>query len=270
MIAVSIVTYMTDLSELETCLQCVFSCSDITRVDIIDNSSQEYIREFIENKFPQANYLPSENIGYGAANNISIRRSIDDAEIRYHLVINSDIEFDSEVIETLKEKLEKDQSIGLIMPAVTGIDNAPQSSCHPLPTPFDLLLHRFTSNMFFKWRKGYDLYAQDFKGDTNVPYMHGCFMLFRVDALRKAGLFDERFFMYPEDIDITRRVHRYYKTIVTPDATIAHYHRAASRHNFKMLRIHAWNMLKYFAKWGFFFDKERRQFNRALRKQLSK
>ena len=47
----------------------------------------------------------------------------------------------------------------------------------------------------------------------DVPYLSGCFMLFRVAALRRVGLFDERFFMYPEDIDLTRRIHAEFRTV---------------------------------------------------------
>lgn len=185
--------------------------------------------------------------------------------------MNSDIAFKSDVVKILLSKLENDSSIGLIMPAVVGADDKPQSCCHPLPSPWDLIKHRFApKRVFKKWRRYYDILPQLYKEDINVPYMHGCFMLFRLEALQKVGLFDERFFMYPEDIDITRRVHREYKTIVTPDASIYHLHRAESRHSFKMLYIHAVNMLRYFAKWGFFVDRERSKMNKKLRDELKR
>ena len=269
MIAASIVTYKTSTDELADCLRCLTACNSVIAIDVVDNASQQSLKDFIEANFPHVNYIPNKNSGYGAGNNISIRRSLQDPKLKYHIVLNSDILFESSAVDTLQRKLDNDPSIGLIMPAVIGRDGLPLTSCHPLPSPVDLLLHRFTpDNLFKRWRKNYDLCAQDFKHDIDVPYMCGSFLFFRLDALRSVGLFDERFFMYPEDIDITRRVHRQYKTIVTPDAEITHYHRAESRHNMKMLRVHAWNMLKYFAKWGFVFDSERRDFNRRLRGDL--
>ncbi len=62
-------------------------------------------------------------------------------------------------------------------------------------------------------------------------------MFLRKDALRAAGLFDERFFMYPEDIDLTRRIHRHYRTLYWPDH---HYTppSGASYHSPRMLWIH--------------------------------
>lgn len=85
---------------------------------------------------------------------------------------------------------------------------------------------------------------------------------------QKVGLFDERFFMYPEDIDITRRMHRWYRTMFVPSVTIVHAHRAASYKNKKMLKIHMVNMIKYFNKWGWIVDKERSAWNRKLLDEL--
>ena len=79
-------------------------------------------------------------------------------------------------------------------------------------------------------------------------------------------MFDPRFFMYPEDIDLTRRMHRLGHTVYWPHATIVHAHRAESKRSARMRRIHIVNMMRYFRKWGFFFDSERRHVNRRLMK----
>ncbi len=91
----------------------------------------------------------------------------------------------------------------------------------------------------------------------------------RLSALKQTGLFDERFFMYPEDIDITRRLHRSYKTMYLPISVIVHQHAAGSRINPRLLKIHIVNMIKYFNKWGWLFDRERRRFNRQLRASIT-
>lgn len=102
----------------------------------------------------------------------------------------------------------------------------------------------------------------------NVPYHQGSFMFFRLECFKKVGLFDERFFMYPEDIDITRRMHKWYRTMFVPSVTIVHAHRAASYKSKKMLKIHMVNMIKYFNKWGWIVDKERSAWNRKLLEEL--
>jgi GT2 family glycosyltransferase len=95
----------------------------------------------------------------------------------------------------------------------------------------------------------------------DVPYLSGCFMLFRTSALKKIGLFDERFFMYPEDIDITRRMNAQFRTLFFPSATIVHDHAKESYKSKKMLWIHLTNLIKYFNKWGWVYDAERKKVN---------
>jgi GT2 family glycosyltransferase len=102
----------------------------------------------------------------------------------------------------------------------------------------------------------------------DVPYLSGCFMFFRTEALREVGLFDERFFLYPEDIDITRRMRRKFRTVYYPEVSIIHQHAHSSYENFHMLWIHMFNMIKYFNKWGWFCDKERKVVNQEIMKQL--
>jgi hypothetical protein len=102
----------------------------------------------------------------------------------------------------------------------------------------------------------------------NIPYHQGSFMFFRVSALKEIGLFDERFFMYPEDIDISRRMHEKYRTMYWPKVTVTHAHRASSYHSIKMLRIHVINMIRYFNKWGWFHDPIRAQVNHQILREI--
>ena len=101
-----------------------------------------------------------------------------------------------------------------------------------------------------------------------VPYLSGCFMLLRTEALKNVGMFDERFFMYPEDIDLTRRIHRKYKTIFYPNVSVVHHHARASYQNVRLLAVHVWNLVRYFNKWGWFFDKERKKVNEFVLRKL--
>jgi GT2 family glycosyltransferase len=89
-------------------------------------------------------------------------------------------------------------------------------------------------------------------------------MLFRKEALDKAGLFDERYFMYMEDIDITRRVHQHFKTVYYPSVHIYHGHARESYRINKLLFTHIKSAIRYFNKWGWFFDAERREVNRRV------
>ena len=254
MIAVSIVTYHTPIDELQRCVSTLLSSVLVSAVDIVDNGQSNYIATFCKSiTDKRLSYIPSENRGYGAGNNVSIKRSMANADVKYHLVMNSDIVFSTDTLAKLVAIMENDPKIGLTIPKVTDRQGVEQSSYHPLPRPSDLLAHRFLPRRWCRRRMDrYEIKVDGLTEPINVPYVHGCFMLTRLDALRKVGLFDERFFMYPEDIDLTRRINEHYLTLVVPTLSIVHDHRAESRKSFKMLRIHAVNMIKYFNKWGWF------------------
>jgi GT2 family glycosyltransferase len=165
--------------------------------------------------------------------------------------------------------MEKDDAIAQVMPKVFNQHGELQYLCKLLPTPIDLFFKRFfPERIQEKLLVRYQLKFTDYNRQMNVPYLSGCFMFFRTSAFKTVGLFDERFFMYPEDIDITRRMHRVYKTIYYPQVSIIHSHQAGSYKSLKMFRIHLVNMVRYFNKWGWFFDHERRIINTNILKAL--
>lgn len=260
----SIVCYHTPEDELRKCLDSLLGCGMVSRVDLIDNGSEPRLRDFAAAwPDPRVAYTASSNVGYGAGHNISMRRTLAEAghgretesaasAPAYHLVINSDVYFREGTLEKCIGYMDTHPRCGQLIPRTVYADGAFQPVCHPLPSPVDLLRHRFVPARFDRrWRSRYEMHELEHaSAPVDVPYHHGCFMLLRTDALRKTGLFDERFFMYPEDIDLTRRIHEHYETIYFPGAEIVHDHRAASRHSLRMLRIHAVNMLRYFRKWG--------------------
>jgi GT2 family glycosyltransferase len=105
-------------------------------------------------------------------------------------------------------------------------------------------------------------------GNVVILYLSGCFMLFRQRALLDVGVFDERFFMYPEDIDLTRRMAVKYDTLFFPDSRVYHEHGAASYKSFRMLLIHSFNIIKYFNKWGWVYDPIRSKLNKRTISQF--
>ena len=94
-------------------------------------------------------------------------------------------------------------------------------------------------------------------------------MFLRMEALKKVGLFDERIFLYTEDIDLTRRIHRHFRTVFYPHATIYHYHERASYKNVRILFHHVTSAIAYYNKWGWFYDPERKEINRNVLLKLT-
>lgn len=266
MITISIVTYKTSVEELGMCLSSLTS-SLVSTIYIVDNSNQRYISEFCS-KYDNVEYIGSANVGYGAGHNQALRRALN-TNAKYHLVLNSDVYFDPMVLNKLVEYMDAHTDVAQVQPNVVYPNGDMQYTCRLLPTPANLIFRRFLpKSMVEKMNERYMLKFNDHTKPMNIPYHQGSFMFFRLSCFEKVGLFDERFFMYPEDIDITRRMHKYYRTMFWPEVTIVHAHRAASYKSKKMLKIHMQNMIKYFNKWGWIFDKERKDWNKALLNEL--
>lgn len=266
MITVSIVTYKTDLAELTKCLHSL-SSPLVSKVYIIDNSSQKYIADFCK-EYAYVEYSASKNAGYGAGHNQALRKVLNSSNT-YHLVLNSDVYFEPDVLEQLVKYMDSNEDVAQVQPNIIYPDGRMQYTCRLLPTPVDLIFRRFLpKKMVEKRNNQYTLKFNDHTQAMNIPHHQGSFMFFRIECFNKTGLFDERFFMYLEDIDLTRRIHKYYRTMFWPGVTIVHAHRAASYKSKKMLIIHIRNAIKYFNKWGWAFDSERKKWNKRLLKEL--
>ena len=268
MLNVSIVLYRPDWEQVSALTHALLQSQRVNRVYWIDNSPQAAEQLPLQSERIQYQHNPT-NLGYGAAHNIAIRESIYD-NIPFHLVINPDIILDAKELDRMLDFVSQNPLVGSLMPKVTYPNGQLQYLCKLLPTPLDVFGRRFLPASWTAQRNHqYEMRASGYDKIMNIPYLSGCFMLLRTEAVKQVRLFDERFFMYPEDMDLTRRIHRNYLTVYFPHATIIHNHEKASYKSLKMLWIHMVNMCRYFNKWGWFRDKERQLFNdTAIREYL--
>jgi GT2 family glycosyltransferase len=264
MITASLVLYNTAETQVRTVVSCVLQ-SRIDKLYIIDNSP-----------IPQAGMLPlddprivyqrHENTGYGSSHNIGLRRAIGDGA-DYHVVLNPDIIFEPVVIEKLEAFLSGNRDVVHAMPKITYPDGENQYLCKLIPSPMDLFLRRFLpeNGLTKRINDRYILKDSGYDRIMNPPCLSGCFMFLRVSAITAHSLFfDERFFMYCEDFDLMRRLHRVGKTAFYPEVTVIHDHGRESYTNSRMLRAHVVSAIKYFNKYGWFFDVERSRMNREI------
>lgn len=263
MLNISIVLYKTRAEQLLPLLDELLKVRRLHRIYLVDNSPVKS-EEFASLPLPVEYIFNNANLGYGKAHNIALRESVYD-EVPYHLVINSDIEVKAADIEYLLDFIGQNPLVGQIMPKVVYPDGTVQYLAKLLPTPWDLFARRFLPQRWTRKRtERYELRFTGYNRPLNAPYLSGCFMFLRTEAALKARLFDERYFMYPEDMDLTRTIHRDYLTLFLPSVTIVHHHAKASYHSLRYLWIHIVNMCRYFNKWGWFRDPERELFNNQL------
>lgn len=210
---------------------------------------------------------PRRNLGYGAAHNLAWRR-LASADEPFHVILNPDICLQSGTLSQLARIMAQLPEAGLLMPRIVYPDGREQRLCKLLPTPFDLFLRRFLGKFgsaFFRNRfEQYELRRLDMSVPREVPCLSGCFMFLRAAALRKVGFFDERYFMYMEDVDLCRRIGSRYKTVFYPHISIVHSYARGSYVDWRLTGYHVHSAMKYFAKWNWFRDDEREALNRRL------
>jgi len=271
-INVSIVLFKNDQDLVK---KAIYSCVNsvlINRIYLIDNSPTDMLSCLATLDSKIEYIFNNANLGFGKAHNIALKRSIEE-NIPYHLVLNPDVYFEGGVLEELYNFMESDPDVGLVMPKVLYPDGTLQYLCKLLPTPLDLFGRRFLNFGPFKKivEKRNEIYELRFTGYDKimeVPYLSGCFMFIRTEVLKKVGLFDERFFMYLEDTDLSRRIHRVAKTVYYPYVYIYHEYGKGSYKSLKLLYYHIKSAIKYFNKYGWFFDKEREEINRKILEKL--
>jgi GT2 family glycosyltransferase len=271
-INVSIVLFKNDQDLVK---KAIYSCVNsvlINRIYLIDNSPTD-ILSCLASLDSRIEYIfNNANLGFGKAHNIALKRSIEE-NIHYHLVLNPDVYFGGGVLEELHHFMENNPDVGLVMPKVLYPDGTLQYLCKLLPTPLDLFGRRFLNfgpfrKIVEKRNEVYELRFTGYDKIMEVPYLSGCFMFIRTEVLKKVGLFDERFFMYLEDTDLSRRIHRVAKTVYYPYVYVYHEYGKGSYKSLKLLYYHIKSAVKYFNKYGWFFDKEREEINKKILEKL--
>lgn len=261
-ITASIVLYKPNISQTKNAI-CSYRPSINKELYLIDNSP-EITKEFAEMSDEHVKYsFIGRNIGYGSAHNIGIKTALENGS-DYHVILNPDILFEPEILGEMADFMEQNEDVVHIMPKIIGPNGDLQYLCKLLPTPLNLLFRRFLPKTKLSERLNdkYVMKAAGYDKIMNVPCLSGCFMFLRTETIKRHNLFfDERFFMYCEDFDFVRRLHSVGKTIFYPRVSVVHIHTQESYKSKKMLLEHIKSAVKYFNKWGWFFDKERKMVN---------
>ena len=270
-ISVSLVLYNNEIEELKIAINAALSSSLVNKIFLIDNSETHKLSVLDLLEKNKIEYLfQNNNLGFGKAHNIGIAKSINEG-FDYHLILNPDIEFETGVLEELSNYLSFHPNCGMITPKIFYKNGDLQYLCKKIPNAFEMFGKRLPFNFLQKKiNKNLELHEFDYNQILNVPYLSGCFMLCRVTSFIKAGLFDERYFMYMEDLDLTRSFHKHYETIFYPKVKVIHGYRSESRVNKKLLRALIISAVKYFNKYGWFFDRELKEINNKLLERISK
>lgn len=271
LINISIVVYCNPIAQIQMLLDDLNkNMCFINKIYIVDNSDDDKLK-IIEGYCNNIEYIKlSKNVGYGCAHNVAIQMSIRDG-IAYHVVVNPDIRLSKDVLSMLREYMDENLDVGLVMPDIRYPDRSRQHLCKLLPTPISLFSRRFLPKAISReFDRKYNLLDIDYSQEMNVPLLSGCFMFLRTSVLLDVGMFDPRFFMYLEDFDLVRRIHAKYKTIFLPSVKVTHEYAKGSYKNRKLMIYHIKSAIKYFNKYGWILDFHRRKINQRFLAKYSK
>ncbi len=208
---------------------------------VIDNSSSDSTVDLIE-KSGQAIVLKNEkNLGFGAAHNVVLEQGIG----KYHFVINPDITLSSDVISDVVDFFENNPDVVMAMPKILNEDGTEQKLPKQRPTFKRLFLGRFLKGV----RNEYAWVSRDITEPCEINFCTGCFFCIRGEIFERLCGFDERYFMYLEDADLTLRAKPKGKVMMLPQFSVTHAWERESSKNLKYLIIHIISSFKFLLKW---------------------
>lgn len=238
---------------IRECLRSVFEMSKSVKFEVfvVDNASTDGSIEMLEKEFPQVKLIKnSKNIGFGRANNIAIRQS----RGKYIFLLNADTVLLNNAIKIFYDFMENPQNhkTACCGGNLYNPDMSPQHSYGKFPSINRIAFTTIGLNLIFK-----EFYKKTFLVDNtievkdikDVDYITGANMFLRKSALDEVGLFDEDFFMYFEDTELSFRLNQKgFKSMLVPEAKIIHYCGLSGEISLDKLKTFRLSELLYFEK----------------------
>ena len=228
------------------------------RVIVVDNCSSDGSVDMVREAYPWVELIPSAyNGGYAYANNIGLRAlgfgCTDDSIVypAYALLLNPDTILPPDTLDTMVDFMDQHPDIGVIGPRLVRRDGSLDRACRrSFPTPEVSLYHLLGLPRLFPDSERFGRYNMTYLDEmveTDVDAVVGAFMLMRGTALHQAGLLDEKFFMYGEDLDLCYRIKANgWRVHYYPAVTVLHVKGAASRKNAAQATAAFYDAMKIF------------------------
>ncbi len=263
-IAIVIVNYKMK-ALIEKCLETLFRdiAGESLDIDIVvvDNNSEDGVDELLREKFPSVRFIPQNtNPGFGTSQN----RGMASVEATYYFALNPDTEFliNQNTIRRLYDYMENNPKVGMTGPRIVYPDGSLQYSCWRFPSFLQPFYNRTKLGKSSRGRQKHDHHMmKNFDHASTIPVdaLMGSAMFARGTAVHEVGGFDERFWMYYEDIDRCLRMwEAHWPVYYVHDIVLQHLHGRGSAAvpgmlnaflKNKLFRVHVISWLKYMWKW---------------------
>lgn len=216
--------------------QCLYSVQAALKkvsgeVLIIDNDSSDNSVEYLRPKFPSVQFIQNkENIGFGKACNQGLQL----ATGNYILFLNPDTIVPEDCFEKCIQFLEADTNAGALgVKMIDGSGKFLKESKRSFPGPLTSLYKLFGLSKLFPTSRTFSRYHLGHLSENEnheIDVIAGAFILIKKEVLNKIGGFDETFFMYGEDVDLSYRIQKAgYKNYYFAESTIIHFKGESTR-----------------------------------------
>lgn len=268
-VSFSIVVYCHPLEELQAVLASVLLYKGEKRIFLIDNSPTREAESLTRMDDSICYVNNGRNAGFGQGHN----RGLELAEAygsKYHFVLNPDITYTRDVAASMIDFMEQHEEVAQVMPRILYPDGRMQYLPKLCPTPWMLLLRqmRRPARTYARRMERFEMRRMSNNRTYDVACISGCFSLLRMSAVKQVGGYDKRYFMYFEDTDLTRRLHRHFRTVYFPMVEVHHAYGHGAAKNPRLFLHFVRSCVKYFCKWGWVFDGERKKFNKEVLRQV--
>jgi GT2 family glycosyltransferase len=268
-LSVSVVVYRPDVDVLERTLitlsRSVLAARaqrvlGTTKIIIVDNGSQQrtlddVVRRTVTDAAHVSILRGHGNIGYGPGHNLGIFMETADEVADLHLVLNPDVELLESTLSEAIRYLEWHPEVVLLAPMVHQPNGEIAYLARRYPSAGVLLLRGFAPTWMRRRLDGamrrYEMRdVVGVKPTADVPLVSGCFMLARAATLRKVGGFDERYFLYFEDHDLSLAMGREGVVRFVEDVRIVHNAGGVRRKGLRHIAMYCASAVKFFRKHG--------------------
>jgi len=237
---------------LKNCLITVLKAAESVECEIfvVDNNSTDGSGDMVKNEFPEVNLIRNkENSGFSTANNQAVKM----ANGSFVLFLNPDTIVESDTFSKCICFMKDHPDAGAIgVKMVNGEGRYLPESKRAFPNPLTAFFKSFGLSALFPGSHFFNrYYLTNIDKDETAPSeaISGAFMFAGMEALLKAGLFDEDFFMYGEDIDLSYRLNRLgYTNYYFPEVCIIHFKGMSTRRDKYTDIIHFYNAMKIYAR----------------------
>jgi len=235
---------------LRDCLQSVVDNTKELSYEIIvvDNNSTDGSQDMLRELYPDVTLLCNENnIGFSRANNQGYKLSSGE----YLLFLNSDTLILGNALETMSMHLKDNSAVGILGPKILDIHRQPTRSYMRFLDAKKLFLGSKRLRYFVdveQYRLHFPVY--DYNSIRKVPWLSGACLMMRRKVFEEAGLFDEHYFFYLEDVDLCLQVNRLgYDVVYFPVVEIIHmFGGSSNQHPDRLHKLYDKSMAYYFHK----------------------